>query len=130
GGRDNFEADRKAARQLISIAPIMTQAGQATRAFRWRAIRFLAEAGIRQFLDIGTGLPTADHTHDLAQVMAPGARIVYVDNDPVVLAHARALLTPSPGGATSYIDADAREPGKIVAEARTTLDFGEPVAVI
>ena len=130
GGRDNFEADRKAARQLISIAPIMTEAGQAARAFRWRALRLLAEAGIRQFLDIGTGLPTADHTHDVEQVMAPGARIVYVDNDPVVLAHARALLTSTSGGATSYIDADAREPRKIVAEARTTLDFGEPVAVI
>jgi hypothetical protein len=130
GGRDNFEADRKAARLLLSVAPIITELGKATRGFRWRSIRFLAEAGVRQFLDIGTGMPTPGNTHDAAQALAPAARIVHVDNDPVVLAHARALLTSSPGGATSYVDADARDPGKIVAEARTTLDFGEPVAVI
>ena len=130
GGRDNFEADRKAARQLIAASPVMAEVAPATRAFHGRAVRFLAEAGIRQFLDIGTGMPTAGNTHDVAQAMAPESRIVYVDNDPVVLAHARALLTSSGQGATSYIDADARDPREIISQARATLDFGLPVAVI
>jgi hypothetical protein len=131
GGRDNFEADRKAARQLLAVSPVMAGIGPATRAFHQRVIRFLTlEAGIRQFLDIGTGMPTAGNTHDIAQAVAPHARIVYVDNDPVVLAHARALLTSSAEGFTSYIDADAAEPAKIIDEARATLDFDRPVAVV
>ena len=131
GGRDNFEADRKAARQLIGAAPVMEHVGVASRAFTRRAVTYLVrEAGVRQFLDIGTGLPTAGSTHEIAQAIAPASRVVYVDNDPVVLSHVRALLRPVPGGATSYVDADAREPGKIIEEARATLSFGDPVAVI
>jgi hypothetical protein len=131
GGRDNFEADRKAARQLIAVSPVMEQVGPAARAFHSRVVSFLTiEAGIRQFLDIGTGMPTAGNTHDIAQAIAPGARIVYVDNDPVVLAHARALLTSSTEGVTSYVEADAAEPAAVIAGARSTLDFREPVAVI
>jgi len=131
GGKDNFEADREAARQLIAIAPVIRIAAPASRAFLRRAVRYLAaEAGIRQFLDIGTGLPTAGNTHEVAQAVAPQCRVVYVDNDPVVLAHARALLTSLPEGATSYVDADARDPGTIIAEAGATLDFGQPVAVM
>jgi O-methyltransferase involved in polyketide biosynthesis len=131
GGKDNFEADREAARQLISVAPVIRIAAPASRAFLRRAVHYLAaEGGIRQFLDIGTGLPTAGNTHEVAQSVAPQCRVVYVDNDPVVLVHARALLTSVPEGATSYVDADARDPGVIIAEARATLDFGQPVAVI
>jgi hypothetical protein len=130
GGRDNFETDRKAARQLIAMSPAMAEVGPATRAFHGRVVEYLVGAGMRQFLDIGTGMPTAGNTHDIAQGVAPECRVVYVDNDPVVLSHARALLTSSPEGATSYVDADAREPGKIIEEARVTLDFGQPVAVI
>ncbi len=131
GGRDNFEADRKAARQLIAVSPVMEQVGPATRGFHRRVVRFLAlEAGIRQFLDIGTGMPTAGNTHDIAQAAAPDSRIVYVDNDPVVLAHARALLTSSAEGVTSYVDADAADPDTVIEGARATLDFGQPVAVI
>jgi O-methyltransferase involved in polyketide biosynthesis len=130
GGRDNFEVDRRAARQLIGVCPALSQAGAASRAFHRRAVRFLAEAGIRQFIDIGTGLPTAGNTHEIAQDVAPQSRIVYVDNDPIVLTHARALLTSRPEGATSCIEADAREPEMIIEEARLTLDLGQPVAVI
>jgi len=131
GGKDNFEADREAARQLISVAPVIRIAAPASRAFLRRAVHYLAaDAGIRQFLDIGTGLPTAGNTHEVAQSVAPQCRVVYVDNDPVVLVHARALLTSVPEGVTSYVDADARDPGAIIAEARATLDFGQPVAVI
>ena len=130
GGRDNFEADRKAARQLISAAPVMAEVGRATRAFHQRALRFVAEAGVRQFLDIGTGIPTAGNTHDIAQAIAPESRIVYVDNDAVVLSHARALLTSTTEGVTSYIDADARDVESIVSIAVKTLDFSQPVAVI
>ncbi len=131
GGKDNFEADREAARQLMEAAPVIRVAAPASRAFLGRAVRYLAgEAGIRQFLDIGTGLPTAGNTHEVAQSAAPECRVVYVDNDPVVLTHARALLTSVPRGVTSYIDADARDPGKIITEAGATLDFGEPVAIM
>ncbi len=131
GGKDNFEADREAARQLMSVAPVIRIAAPASRAFLRRVVRYLAaEGGIRQFLDIGTGLPTAGNTHEVAQSVAPQCRVVYVDNDPVVLAHARALLTSLPEGATSYVDADARDPGTIIAEARATLDFRQPVAVM
>lgn len=131
GGRDNFEADRWAARQLIAAASVMQEVGPASRAFLRRVVSYLAdEAGITQFLDIGTGIPTAGNTHEIAQSIDPCSRIVYVDNDPVVLAHARALLISAPEGVTSYIDADAREPGKIIASARETLDFDQPVALV
>ncbi len=131
GGKDNFEIDRQAARQLMEVAPVIRVAAPASRAFLRRTVRYLAgDAGIRQFLDIGTGLPTAGNTHEVAQSVAPECRVVYVDNDPVVLVHARALLTSDPGGVTSYIDADARDPGRIIAEAGMTLDFREPVAIM
>jgi predicted O-methyltransferase YrrM len=131
GGKDNFEADREAARQLMEAAPVIRIAAPASRAFLGRVVRYLAaEAGIRQFLDIGTGLPTAGNTHEIAQSVAPESRVVYVDNDPVVLSHARALLTSDPAGATSYIDADARDPSAILAEAGAVLDLTGPTAVI
>jgi O-methyltransferase involved in polyketide biosynthesis len=104
---------------------------RADRAFLGRVVRYLAgEAGVRQFLDIGTGLPTADNTHEVAQSVVPDVRVVYVDNDPVVLAHARALLTSKPPAVTAYLDADLREPEKILDVAAGTLDFGQPVAVL
>ncbi len=104
---------------------------RANRAFLARAVRFLAaEAGIRQFLDIGTGIPTANNTHEVAQRMAPDSRIVYVDNDPIVLSHARALLKSTPEGACAYLDADLRDPDEILAAAADTLDFSQPVAVM
>jgi hypothetical protein len=131
GGKDNFAADREAARQLVAVAPVIALAALASRAFLRRTVRYLvAEAGIWQFLDIGTGLPTAGNTHEVAQFIRPECRVVYVDNDPVVLTHARALLTSAPEGTTSYIDADARDPHAIIAEAAKTLDFGQPAAVI
>ena len=130
GGRDNFEADRRAARLLISAAPVMAEVGPASRAFLRRAVTHLAaEAGIRQFLDIGTGMPSAGNTHEVAQAAAPGCRIVYVDNDPVVLAHARALLRSAAGG-VSFLDADARDPAAVIDGARQTLDLARPVAVV
>jgi len=107
GGKDNFEADRKAAEAVIAARPTIIRDIRANREFLGRAVRFLAaEAGIRQFLDIGTGIPAANNTHEVAQSVAPDSRIVYVDNDPIVLAHARALLTSSPEGACAYLDAD------------------------
>ena len=131
GGKDNFEVDREAARQLFAVAPVLRVAAPASRAFLRRSVRYLAsEAGIRQFLDIGTGLPTGGNTHEVAQAVAPECRVVYVDNDPVVLSHARALFSSAPGGVTSYIDADARDTGMIIAEAAATLDFRQPVAIM
>ena len=131
GGKDNFAADRRAAEQAIAAYPPILRAVREQRAFLSRAVRYLAEqAGIRQFLDIGTGIPTANNTHEAAQAAAPDARIVYVDNDPMVLAHARALLTSSPQGGTAYLDADLRDPDKILAGAAGLLDFREPVAVL
>jgi hypothetical protein len=131
GGKDNFAADRLAADAAKAAYPLIGQAVRANRAFLGRAVRYLAgEAGIRQFLDIGTGIPAANNTHQVAQSVAPECRIVYVDNDPVVLTHARALLTGSPQGATAYIDADLRDPGKILADATQTLDLARPVAVM
>jgi hypothetical protein len=131
GGKDNYEADRVAAQEVIAAMPNILPTARANRAFLRRAVQYLVEeAGIRQFLDIGTGLPTAQNTHEVAQEMAPGSRIVYVDNDPIVLTHARALLTSTPEGATAYIDADARDPERILGEAARTLDFDQPVAVI
>jgi hypothetical protein len=131
GGRDNFEADRQAARQLLAAAPAMELVALASRAFLRRAVTYLAaEEGIRQFLDIGTGIPAAGNTHEVAQAVAPSCRVVYVDNDPVVLSHARAKLRSSAEGATSYIDADARDTEAIVAGAKATLDLSRPVGVI
>jgi S-adenosyl methyltransferase len=131
GGRDNFEADRRAARALVAAAPVLAVTVPAMRAFQRRVVRHLAaEAGIRQFLDIGSRLSASGSTHEVAQSVAPECRIVYVDSDPVVLAHARALTTSTPGGATSVIDADFRDPDVIVADARSLLDFSQPVAVL
>jgi hypothetical protein len=131
GGKDNFAVDRAAGDAWSATFPGMRDVARASRSFLTRSIRYLAQdAGIRQFLDVGTGLPTADNTHQVAQRIAPEARIVYVDNDPLVLAHARALLTSTPEGATAYIHADLRDPEKIVAEAADTLDFGQPIALI
>ncbi len=131
GGKDNFAADREAAEQAIAANPGIVADVRANRAFLARAVRYLAaERGIRQFLDIGTGLPTAGNTHEVAQAAAPAARIVYVDNDPVVLSHAQALLTSAPDGATAYLHADLRDVGGIVRAAAQTLDFGEPAALM
>jgi O-methyltransferase involved in polyketide biosynthesis len=131
GGKDHYEADREAAEQVAAALPTIRATVQANRAFLSRAVQYLAgEAGIRQFLDIGTGLPTADNTHEVAQSIAPESRIVYVDNDPIVLAHARALLTSTPEGATRYIDADLRDTPAILRQAAEVLDFRQPVAVM
>ena len=131
GGKDNFAADRVAAEEFVKVMPGILPAVREARAFLVRVVRFLAiEAGIRQFLDIGTGLPTANNTHETAQWAAPDSRVVYVDNDPLVLAHARALLASSPQGKTAYLDADLRDPGAILDQAAQTLDFTRPVAVM
>jgi len=130
GGKDNYAADRAAADAWLKIDPGMAFTARANRAFLGRAVRFLAtEAGIRQFLDIGTGIPTAGNTHEVAQAIAPESRVVYVDYDPIVLAHARALLDSSEAGATEYIDADLRDTGTILSRAANLLDFTKPVAV-
>jgi S-adenosyl methyltransferase len=130
GGKDNYAADRAATEAAFKIWPDMAFAARANRAFLGRIVRYLAgEAGIRQFLDIGTGIPTAGNTHQVAQAIAPESRVVYVDYDPVVLAHARALLTSSEAGATEYIDADLRNTGAILTQAGQLLDFTKPVAV-
>ena len=131
GGKDNFQADRDAAEQAVAAYPNILPGVQANRAFLRRAVEYLAgEQGIRQFLDIGTGLPTNDNTHQIAQAIAPESRIVYVDNDPIVLTHARALLTSTPEGVTSYVDADARDTATILAEAAQVLDFSQPIGVM
>jgi O-methyltransferase involved in polyketide biosynthesis len=131
GGKDNYEADREAAENFIEVMPNILAGVRANRAFLRRAVHYLAgESGIRQFLDIGTGLPTAENTHEMAQTIAPESRIVYVDNDPIVLAHARALLTSTPEGATAYVDADARDTAKILEAAAEVLDFSQPIAVM
>jgi hypothetical protein len=131
GGKNNFAVDREAAEQAIAAYPPIVRAVRAQRAFLARAVRYLAEqASIRQFLDIGTGLPTANNTHEVAQAVAPEARVAYVDNDPMVLSHARALLTSAPLGATGYLDADLRDPDKILAGAAGLLDFRQPVGLL
>src|SRR5438876_10198259 len=131
GGKDNFAADREAGDRVAAMLPSIVAQARADRAFLGRAIRYLAgEQAIRQFLDIGTGLPTADNTHQVAQRIAPEARIVYIDNDPMVLAHARALLTSTKQGVTAYINADLGETDKIMAEAGKTLDFAKPIGLI
>ena len=130
GGKDNFAADREAAEAAATASPGIKPGVRANRRFLGRAVRYITEAGVRQFLDIGTGIPTADNTHQVAQSIAPDTRIVYVDNDPIVLTHARALLTSGPEGVTDYVDADVRDTGAILAEAARTLDFSKPVGVM
>jgi O-methyltransferase involved in polyketide biosynthesis len=131
GGTDNFPVDRAAGDQYRQVFPGVVDVARASRQFLTRSIRYLAgEAGIRQFLDVGTGLPTADNTHEVAQRVAPDSRVVYVDNDPLVLVHARALLTGAPEGVTEYVDADLRDPAAIFAAARKILDFDRPIALI
>ncbi|GAA3149199.1 SAM-dependent methyltransferase [Streptomyces echinatus] len=131
GGKDNYEVDRRVGDRVAGMFPVIRAVARADRDFLARAVRFLAaERGIRQFLDIGSGLPTGDNTHEIAQRVAPGSRTVYVDNDPIVLVHARSLLTGSPEGVTDYIDADVREPDEIVRGAARTLDLDRPVAVL
>ena len=130
GGKDNFEIDRMVGDQVRASFPAIVVVAQEQRRFLVRAVTFLAaEAGIRQFLDIGTGLPVANNTHEVAQRVAPEARIVYVDNDPLVLVHARALLAGSPEGVTDYVDSDVEDPDKILREAARTLDFSQPIAL-
>jgi hypothetical protein len=131
GGKDNYPVDRATGDQFREAFPGIVDVTRASRRFLTRAVRYLAgEAGIRQFLDVGTGLPTADNTHEVAQRVAPESRIVYVDNDPVVLVHARALLTSTSQGVTQYVDADLHEPDRILEAASKTIDFTEPVALM
>jgi S-adenosyl methyltransferase len=130
GGKDNFASDRAAGEEIARRFPSIIDLARADRAFLKRVVRFfVAERGIRQILDIGTGLPTADNTHEVAQSIAPETHVVYVDNDPLVLSHARALLTSTEQGVTAYIDADLNDPASILREATDTLDFTRPVAV-
>jgi hypothetical protein len=130
GGKNNFTADREAAEATLAVNPYILPGVRANREFLAAAVRYLAgEAGITQFLDIGSGLPTENSTHEAAQSVAPGSRVVYVDNDPIVIAHARTLLTGEPG-TTDYIRADLRDPAAIIREAARTLDFGKPVAIM
>ena len=131
GGRDNFEADRKAVRMLAAAAPVVGAIPAAARAFRQRVVRYLvAEAGIRQFLDVGTSLAMSGNTHEVAQSLAPDCRVVYIDDDPMVLAHARAQLASAPDGAVAALDANPRDPAAILAAAAETLDLGRPVAIL
>jgi O-methyltransferase involved in polyketide biosynthesis len=130
-GKDNFTADRVAGEEAIKAFPGIRLSAQANRAFLRRTVRYLTGSeGVRQFLDIGTGLPAASNTHEVSQAVAPESSVVYVDNDPLVLAHARALLTSRPEGHTAYLDADLREPGTILEQAAGTLDFTRPVAIM
>ncbi|HEU5027588.1 MAG TPA: SAM-dependent methyltransferase [Spirillospora sp.] len=131
GGKDNYPVDREVGEQVRQVYPGIVDVARHSRAFLGRAVRYLAgEAGVAQFLDIGTGLPTVDNTHEVAQRVNPAGRIVYVDNDPLVLTHARALLSSTPEGACDYISADVREPDAILERAAATLDFGRPVALM
>ncbi|MFI1015689.1 SAM-dependent methyltransferase [Streptomyces sp. NPDC020965] len=131
GGKDNYPVDRAVGDHITGLFPSIGEVARADRAFLGRVVTYLTErAGVRQFLDIGTGLPTAENTHEVAQRIAPDARIVYVDNDPIVLAHARALLTGSRDGVTEYLDADAHDPRGILDAVWRTLDADRPVAVI
>jgi hypothetical protein len=131
GGKDNFTADRVAGDEALEAFPGLISSVRANRAFLARVVRYLAiQRGIRQFLDIGTGIPASSNTHEVAQSVVPEARVVYVDNDPMVLAHARALLSSSEQGATAYLDADVRDTPKILEAAERTLDFTKPVAVM
>ncbi|MEY9895432.1 O-methyltransferase involved in polyketide biosynthesis [Catenulispora sp. MAP5-51] len=131
GGKDNYPVDRQAAEKILEVFPGMADIARQSRHMLTRVVRHLAgEGGIRQFLDIGTGLPTVDNTHEVAQRLAPTSRIVYVDNDPLVLVHAEALLVGTPEGATTYIEADVRDPDAILRQAAETLDFTQPIALM
>ena len=130
GGKDNFAADREAAELALQAYPELAQAVKSNRAFLGRAVRYLAQQGVRQFLDIGTGLPAVGNTHEIAQEEARDSRIVYVDNDPVVLLHAQALLKSTPEGACDYIQADLRDSATILTRAARTIDLREPVALM
>src|SRR5580700_3210525 len=131
GGQNNFEADRRAARALAATAPVIADIAPAVRGFQQRVLRFLvAAAGVTQFLDIGTSLPLVASTHEVAQSLVPESRIAYVDNDPMVLSHARALMKSAPGGAVGYVDAEVRDPAAILAGAQETLDLARPVAIL
>src|SRR6202035_4763981 len=131
GGKDNFAADREAAEQAIAANPGIVADARANRMFLARAVRYLAaDCGIRQFLDIGAGLPTVSNTHEVAQDAAADAKIVYVDNDPMVLSHARALLSSTHEGRTAYVESDLRDVPAIMAQAAATLDFSAPVALM
>jgi O-methyltransferase involved in polyketide biosynthesis len=131
GGKDNYAIDRKVGNQVAQLYPGIRETARVSRALQIRVIEYqAAEAGIRQFLDVGTGLPTANNTHQVAQRIAPESRVVYVDNDPMVLAYARALLVGSPEGATDYVDADLHDSDRIMSEAARTLDFTQPIALM
>jgi hypothetical protein len=131
GGKDNFEADRQAGDQMVAAAPQLAIVPKVARAFLVRVVNYLVKEGdIRQLLDIGAGLPTMDNVHEVAQAVAPESRVVYVDNDPIVLVHARALLSSSPVGATAYVDGDVHDPAAILAQAARTLDFGKPLGYV
>src|SRR6201999_398267 len=131
GGKDNFAPDREAGDEAIEAYPQLVSSVRANRAFLARTVRYLAEeAGIRQFLDVGTGIPAVSNTHEVAQAIAPETRVVYADNDPMVLAHARALLRSAPEGATAYLEADVRAPAEILHAAAGLLDLSRPVAVM
>jgi S-adenosyl methyltransferase len=131
GGKDNYAVDRQVGDQVMAAYPGIVEVARQSRLFLARVVRFLVqEAGIDQFLDLGTGLPTAENTHEVAQGLNPAARIVYTDNDPMVLAHARALLTSTKEGRTDYIDADVRNVEEILATAGRTLDLSRPIAVM
>lgn len=129
GGKDNYPVDEELGRKMIALEPRSPVLARVNRAFMHRATRWLAENGVRQFLDIGTGIPTEPNLHQIAQRVAPDARVVYCDNDPIVLAHAAALLRGTPEGVTEYVQADVRDPGTIIEQARQVLDFGQPVAL-
>ncbi|KUO03346.1 SAM-dependent methyltransferase [Streptomyces caeruleatus] len=129
GGKDNYPVDAEAAEQVVSLFPDVRDMARTNRRFMHRASRLLAERGVRQFLDIGTGIPTEPNLHQIVQGIAPDARVVYADNDPIVLRHAEALLHSTREGRTAYVHGDVREPGKILAEARETLDFSRPIAL-
>ncbi|MEV1083181.1 SAM-dependent methyltransferase [Streptomyces sp. NPDC050211] len=129
GGKDNYPVDAEAGEQVISLFPAVREMARTNRWFMHRASRLLAERGVRQFLDIGTGIPTEPNLHQIVQGIVPGARVVYADNDPIVLRHAEALLHSTPEGRTAYVHGDVREPGRILAAARETLDFTEPIAL-
>ncbi|WP_328475234.1 SAM-dependent methyltransferase [Actinoplanes sp. NBC_00393] len=131
GGTDNFAVDRAVAEQVLLGQPVLAENARLSRAYLTRVVRYLAgQAGVRQFLDIGAGLPTADNTHEVAQSVAPDSRIVYVDNDPLVLTQGRALLTSHPDGATAYVDGSLYDMAHVLREAARTLDFDQPVAVL
>ncbi|MER7004314.1 SAM-dependent methyltransferase [Dactylosporangium sp. NPDC000555] len=132
GGKDHFAADRASGDAIAAAMPGVKLMAVENRAFMGRAVRYLAERGIRQFLDIGTGIPAPNNTHEIAQAVDPASRVVYVDNDPIVLTHARALLTSAPGGVNAYLDADLREPDKILShpDLAATLDLSQPVGLL